>query len=108
MPVMRDVGADEHKVAGLEQLDVIGHEASARSTLNECQFGFAVVMPVVALSLQRNRLVGREHNLPPADAVVPAQEAKSLARAEPDVFAWQLHGGDGWHQPREKATLAVR
>jgi hypothetical protein len=46
-PVMREVGADEDDIAGLEAFDVIADELGAAALVKEDQFHLDMVVPAV-------------------------------------------------------------
>ena len=91
VPVMGDIGADQHQVARFEQFDVIRDEAGSIPLLDKGQLGLRVIMPVIALALHRNRLAGRREFLDFADVMIPAQQAEGLPTHELDVLPGFCH-----------------
>lgn len=91
VPVVRHVRTDEDQVARLEEFDVIGHEARARTPFDQGELGRTVVVPVVALPGERHRLVRSLHDLDAGQAARPAQQPEGLTSTQPDVFPHGLH-----------------
>ena len=92
MPVVRDVCANEHQIAGLEQFDVIGNETSAGAALDEGEFHRGMVMPVVAMTHGGRGGARGAHHFHPAKTLAPAQDPAGLTGGQSDVFAGGVHG----------------
>ena len=46
-PVMRQIGADEDDIAGVEAFDMIAHELGAAALVKNDQLHFGMIMPAV-------------------------------------------------------------
>ena len=107
VPVVRHVCADEHEIARLEKLDVIGHKTRARAALDQRQLHRAMIMPVVAVPLNLPRAPAADdgHAIHTAD---PAEQAEGLVGGETDVFELGGHGWHHWPDSTEDQRAIVR